>query len=59
MKCVFVKCVKSGNVIVTSGSKGRNRLQQAPGMSETGENCVKQRMLDTFSLSIGSILDMM
>lgn len=26
IKHVFVKCVKSGNVIVTSGSKGRNRL---------------------------------
>lgn len=60
MKYIFVKCRKSGNVIVTSGSKGRNRLTASSWLClKQGKKCVKQTMLDTFCLSTGSILDIM
>lgn len=43
MKHEFVKCMKSGNVIVTSGSKGRSRLTASYWYSETRtKKCVKQ-----------------
>lgn len=67
MTCGFVKSVKSGNVLVTSGSKGRtfktgSKLLVCPNQCKTGKKKKEREQNKEHSkhcVSIGSILHRM